>query len=64
MDFNQIYKILLISTVNDEFYFFKVNWKNGHLSYQLIYNGDSHLSGIKNINKVNNEHQNYLHPSN
>ena len=53
MDINQIYKILIISTVNDEFYFFKLIWKNGHLSYQLVYNGDSHLSGLKSTKKVN-----------
>lgn len=53
MEINQIYKILLISTVNDEFNFFKLIWKNGHLFYQLIYNGDSQLSGLKNTKKVN-----------
>ncbi len=53
MDINNVYKILMVSTVYDEFHFFKLIWKNGYLSYQIVYNGDSMFSGLKKGKKVN-----------
>ena len=53
MDANTLYRMLLVSTVNDELFFFKLLWKNGYLEYQIVYNGDSVFSGLKKSKTVN-----------
>jgi hypothetical protein len=51
MEVDPIYRLLLIVTITDEFYFLKLNWKGGNLFYDMLYNGDSSFSGLKKVKK-------------
>ena len=53
MEVNTLYRMLLISTVNDELCFFKLLWKNGRLDYEIVYYGDSVFSALKKTKTVN-----------
>ncbi len=53
MEVNTLYRILLVSTVNDELFFLKLLWKNGHLDYEMVYDGDSVFSALKKTKTVN-----------
>jgi hypothetical protein len=53
MDVNPLYRMLIVSTVNDEICMFKLLWKNGMLEYEMVYSGDSVFSGLGKKKTVN-----------
>ena len=54
MDVNPLYRMLIVSTVNDEVCMFRLLWRNGILEYEMVYCGDSVFSGLGKKKTVNN----------
>lgn len=53
IDVNPLYRMLIVSTVNDEVCMFRLLWRNRMLEYEMVYCGDSVFLGLGKKKTVN-----------